>query len=110
MGDEYDGHLLLCVDSHDEVENELSAGAVEVTGGFIGKEHRRTVRQASRYGDALPFASGQFRGKMVEPMFQANRLQSSRARPARSDRRRSVSNIGICTFSNDVKVGSRWKA
>ena len=75
VGDEYDGHLLLCVDSHDEVENEPSAGAVEVTGGFIGKEHRRTVRQASRYGDALPFASGQFRGKMVEPMFQANRLQ-----------------------------------
>ncbi len=63
------------MDSHDEVQNESSAYAVEVTGGFIGEEHRRAIGQASSYGDALPFPSGQFGREMVEPMFQAYRLE-----------------------------------
>ena len=75
VGDQYDGHLSLLVNPPDEVENESSAHAVKITGGFIGEEHRRFVGQTSSYGDALPFAPGQFGRKMVEPMFQAYRLE-----------------------------------
>jgi hypothetical protein len=89
VSDEYDGHLLLLMDSRDEIENEASARAVEVTGRFIREEHRRSIRQAPRYSHALPFASGQFGRKMVEPMFQAYRLEEFKS-ALRSLRRPAV--------------------
>ena len=102
------GHLLLLMDSHDQIENEARVHAVEVAGRFVREEHGRAIGQAPRYGDALPFAAGQFGRKMVEPMLQADRLEQVQERaPLLCDGRRSVSNIGICTFSNAVKVGSR---
>src|SRR5262245_3130016 len=73
--DEYDGHLLLFVNSRDQVKNEPGADAVKITRGFIGEENRRAISQTASYGDALPFASGQFGWEMVEPMFQTHRLE-----------------------------------
>ena len=108
MGDQHQGHLSAPGGAHDEIENELRVHAVEITGGFIRKEHGRAIGKASSYGDALPFSAGELGREMVEPMLQPDGLEQLRWRdPSLSDRGRFVSNIGICTFSNDVKVGSR---
>ena len=108
MRHEHQCHLLLLVEPHDEIEYELRIYAVEVARGFIGNEHGRAIGKAPSYGDTLPLSAGELGGKMVEAMLQPDSLeQFAMARSFLSDRGRFVSNIGICTFSTAVNVGSR---
>ena len=104
-------HVLLAAEAHDQVEDELRVFAVEIARGFVGQQDRRRIGQAAGDGDALAFAAGKLGGKMMQPLFRVRRLSAIRGRACfRSARERCVSNIGICTFSSAVKVGSRWKA
>ena len=67
--------LLLLVELHNEIQNELRIHAVEVARGFVRNEHGRAIGKASSYGDTLPLTAGELGGKMVEAMFQPDSLE-----------------------------------
>jgi hypothetical protein len=54
------------VDPNDEFEDEACVLAVEVAGGFVREQDRRTIGQAAGDGDALPFSARQLGGEMAK--------------------------------------------
>ena len=70
-----EGHVLLAAETHDQVEDQLRAFAVEVARGFVGEQDGGAIGQAARDGDALAFSAGEFGGKMMQPRFKSDRFQ-----------------------------------
>jgi len=67
------------VELEEEVDNPVTAGGVEVAGGFISEEERRVVAQGAGDGDALLFAAREFRGPMMQARAEADLVEQMRA-------------------------------
>ncbi len=91
----------------EQIEHDLSGGRIQIPSRFVGQQQLRIVRQCTGDRHPLPLADGKLRGQMFASMRHPNRLQECRRflHPPCTDR--PVSNIGICTFSTAVNVGSR---
>ncbi len=66
---------MFAVQFEKEIRNRMPGVAIEIAGGFITQEQARAIDERSRDGHALLFAAGKFRGKMFEPMREADALQ-----------------------------------
>ena len=92
----------------DQFQDAARVFAVEIAGRLVGQQDGGAVGEAAGDGHALAFAAGELGGEMVETMLRARRTSAgSTARSLRSARGSVPSNMGICTFSSAVKVGSR---
>jgi hypothetical protein len=103
MSDEHHGATLLLLQTDNEIENRMSVFAVEITGRFIREEQRWPVSQTPSDRDSLSLATGKFGWEMIESMSRPTSFSNSTARSRRSETDRSISNIGIWTFSTAVK-------
>src|SRR2546423_5545153 len=70
----------------EKIEDEDGIFAVQISGGFVGQKDRRRIGETARDRDALAFAAGKFRGKMIQALLEANQFQqlASARRAARA--------------------------
>ena len=107
MGHHHQRHLLFPVNPRDEFQNETRVFAIEISRGLVREKNGRAVRQAP--GDRYPLSltPGKLSRKMIGALFQTHGCQQRDGAVPPGRGRRWDSNMGICTFSIAVKVGSR---
>jgi len=72
MGYQYDRHLRRAIKVTDQVHDVFSGAAIEVAGGFVGKQNLGFSDQCSRNCDPLLLASGECRGTMMKSATQSD--------------------------------------
>ncbi|VTP64735.1 Uncharacterised protein [Leclercia adecarboxylata] len=86
--------------------------AIEITGGFVGKEHVRAAIERPGQRHALLLTAGELRRKVIKTLTQPQLLQQGlSARPALG-RILAASKPGSSTFSSALRVGiniNDWK-
>src|SRR6478752_4131177 len=72
VADQEEGCLVLPTDFADEVEGFEGAGAVEVAGGFIGKNELGLVSEGAGHGNALLLPDTKLAGFVVHTVGKAH--------------------------------------
>ncbi len=75
MGDHDDGHAELRSEFAEEREDGFAGGGIEIAGGLVGEKNFRAIDEGAGDGDALLFATGEFRGAVAEAVREANALE-----------------------------------
>lgn len=78
MGDDDERGAGLGAAIKDEVDNGSAGGAIEIAGGFIGKQQRGARGKRAGDGDALLFAARKLAGIVMEAVAKADGLQFGR--------------------------------
>ena len=73
--DHDDGHAELRLEFAEKREDGFAGGGIEIAGGLVGEKNFGAIDEGAGDGDALLFATGEFRGPMAEAMRQANALE-----------------------------------
>ena len=74
VGDDHDGGSL-AVQILEQAEDGRSGGAVEIAGGFIGKQQRRFVGQGTCKSNALRLTARKFRREAMHMVSQPDPAQ-----------------------------------
>lgn len=83
MGDEDQRGAVLTVQGEQQIGNFVPGLAIEVTGGFVGKEHVRAAIERPGQRHALLLTAGELRRKVIKTLTQPQLLQQGlSARPA----------------------------
>ena len=107
MRDHDEGHPPPLLNPDKDLHDSCRVYAVQVSGGLIGQQYLRIIRQRSRDRDTLPLSGRELVGILACPFFRSISPSSSSARAARSALLRCNDSIGTCTFSIARRVGIR---
>ena len=58
-----------------ELDDGVGVGFVQCTGGFVGEDHRRSVDDRARHGNALSLATGELIGEAMSQTAQPQPLE-----------------------------------
>lgn len=72
VGDEDEGGAGFVVEVEEEVDDVAAVAAVEVAGGFVGKEQGGAVDEGAGEGDALLLTAGELNGVVVGAVLEAD--------------------------------------
>jgi hypothetical protein len=106
VGHQHQGGAAFLVEFEQQVADALAGVAVEVAGGFVGKQHVRFGGERAGNRHALLFAAGELARRVGQALAQADALSNSVARSRASLRPSSSS--GSMTFSRALRLSSNW--
>ena len=89
-----------------QFDDRLARGLVEIAGGLVGDQQRRSRRQRAGQRDALLLAARELGRIMADALREADggQFRCARARASRAP----ASSSGAATFSSAVIVGMSW--